>query len=251
MLDLTLFSHPAIVAGMIMAIVAMGALGGVELTLAQELQYVLDKTPLQAGVFMIPLMAAVAVGGPVAGYLSNLLGLRLVAVLSLLVSAIALGFLAWSDFHEPGMTVPAMLAVLGLMLSTGLTASSIAIMGSVEASKGGAAGSLEATGYELGTGLGIALFGVFMSGVFGRTIEMPTGLTPQQAEQAARSIGDTYLVAHQLAAGEGAALIAAGKAAFSTTHSVLLSVSAALIGALALLVFFLLANYRNDGGSHG
>ncbi len=251
MLDLTLFSHPAIVAGMIMAIVAMGALGGVELTLAQELQYVLDKTPLQAGIFMIPLMAAVAVGGPVAGYLSNLLGLRPLAVLSLLVSAVALGCLAWSDFHDPGLTVPAMLAVLGLMLSTGLTASSIAIMGSVEASKGGAAGSLEATGYELGTGLGIALFGVFMSGVFGRTIEMPAGLTPGQAGQAARSIGDTYLVAHQLAAGEGAALIAAGKAAFSTTHSVLLSVSAALIGALALLVFVLLANYRNDGGSHG
>ena len=247
MLDLSLFSHPAIVAGMIMAIVAMGALGGVELTLAQELQYVLGKTPLQAGIFMIPLMAAVAVGGPIAGYLSNLFGLRPVAVLSLLVSAVALGFLAWSDFHQPGLSVPAMLAVLGLMLSTGLTASSIAIMGSVEASKGGAAGSLEATGYELGTGLGIALFGVFMSSVFGRTIEVPADLTPQQAEQAARSIGDTYLVAHQLA-DEGATLIAAGKAAFSTTHSVLLSVSAALIGSLALLVFFLLASYRSDGG---
>jgi DHA2 family multidrug resistance protein-like MFS transporter len=249
MLDLGLFSHPAIVAGMIMAIVAMGALGGVELTLAQELQYVLGKTPLQAGIFMIPLMAAVAVGGPIAGYLSNLLGLRPLAVLSLLASAISLGFLAWSDFHDPGVMVPAMLVVLGLMLSTGLTASSIAIMGSVEASKGGAAGSLEATGYELGTGLGIALFGVFMSGVFGRTIEMPAGLTPEQAEQAARSIGDTYLVAHQLAAGEGATLIAAGKAAFTTTHSVLLSVSAALIGLLGFLVFFLLANYRKGEGS--
>jgi DHA2 family multidrug resistance protein-like MFS transporter len=36
--------------------------------------------------------------------------------------------------------VPALLALLGLTLSIGLTASSIAIMGSVEASKGGAAG---------------------------------------------------------------------------------------------------------------
>ena len=58
MLDLSLLSHPAIVAGLIMAIVASGALAGVELTLAQELQYVLDKTPLQAGIFMIPIMAA-------------------------------------------------------------------------------------------------------------------------------------------------------------------------------------------------
>lgn len=242
MLDLSLFSHPAIVAGMIMAIVAMGAVAGVELTLAQELQYVLGKTPLEAGIFMIPLMVAVGVGGPLGGYLFNVIGLRLLAVFSLLVSAVALLILAWSDFHDPGVLVPAMLAVLGLMLSAGLTASSIAIMGSVEASKGGAAGSLEATGYELGTGLGIAFFGVFMSGVFGRTIELPPGLTPGQAAQAVRSIGDTYQVAHQLAE-QGPALIEAGKAAFTATHSVLLSTSAALIGVLAILVFFMLADY--------
>lgn len=46
MLDLSLFSRPAILAGMIMAVVATGALAGVELTLAQELQYVLSITPL-------------------------------------------------------------------------------------------------------------------------------------------------------------------------------------------------------------
>ncbi|GAA2813183.1 hypothetical protein GCM10010836_00080 [Aminobacter aminovorans] len=57
-------------------------------------------------------------------------------------------FLARSDFHDPGFLVPFALAALGLTLSIGLTASSIAIMGSVDASKGGAAGSLEATGYE-------------------------------------------------------------------------------------------------------
>ncbi len=195
MLDLTLFSHPAVIAGMIMALVATGALAGVELTLAQELQYVLDKTPLQAGIFMIPIMAAAAVGGPAAGYLSHRFGLRLVASLSLFTSAIALVVLAASDFHQPGLLVPVMLAVLGLMLSIGLTASSIAIMGSVEAEKGAAAGSLEATGYELGTGLGITLFGVFMSAVFSRNIVLPSGLAAEQAEQAARSIGDVYLIA--------------------------------------------------------
>jgi len=250
MLDLSLFSHPAILAGIVMAVLATGALAGVELTLAQELQYVLDKTPLQAGMFMIPIMAASAVGGPVAGYMSNLLGLRLLASLSLVVAAVALGCLAWSDFGRPGVVVPAMLAVLGLTLSTGLTASSIAIMGSVEASKGGAAGSLEATGYELGTGIGITLFGVFMSSVYGHTMEVPPGLAQPLADQAARSIGDTYLVAGQLAEEHGAALIEAGKAAFSATHSVLLSTASSLIGLLGVVVFFMLKSYRSKGGAH-
>ncbi|TWI44565.1 DHA2 family multidrug resistance protein-like MFS transporter [Pseudomonas duriflava] len=164
-----------ILAGVIMAVVATGALAGVELTLAQELQYVLGRTPLQASIFMIPIMAAAVVGGPIASYLSNLCGLRLVASASLGLSAVALAFLALADFRQPGFGVPAMLALLGLTLSIGLTASSIAIMGSVDASKGAAAGALEATGYELGTGLGITLFGMFMSNIFSRMISLPSG----------------------------------------------------------------------------
>lgn len=244
MLDLSLFSRPAILAGIIMAVVAIGALAGVELTLAQELQYVLGKTPLEAGIFMIPIMAAAAVGGPVAGYLSNLCGLRLVSSASLGLSAVALAFLALADFHQPGFGVPAMLALLGLTLSIGLTASSIAIMGSVEASKGGAAGSLEATAYELGTGLGITFFGVFMSSVFRHSIVLDAELAPPLAERAARSIGDSYLVAKGLAEPQASALIEAAKAAFSATHSTLLLTSAAMVGVLAVVVFFMLSGYR-------
>ena len=250
MLDLSLFGHPAIVAGVTMAVVASGALAGVELTLAQQLQYVLGKTPLQAGIFMIPIMAAAAVGGPVAGWLSARYGLRLVASLSLVVAALSLSWLAVEDFGTPGLIVPVLLALLGLALSIGLTASSIAIMGSVDASKGGAAGSLEATGYELGTGLGITLFGVFMSVIFGRNLIVPVGLPPDIVDQAAVSMGDTYLAARQLSGDQAVALVDAGKAAFSATHSVLLLTTAALIVGLAVLVFFLLAGVRRDAAPH-
>ncbi|MHB0817285.1 MFS transporter [Stutzerimonas stutzeri] len=244
MLDLSLFSRPAILAGIIMATVASGALAGVELTLAQELQYVLDRTPLQAGIFMIPIMVAAAIGGPVAGYLSNLCGLRLVASASLGLSAVALAFLALADFHTPGFWVPAMLALLGLTLSIGLTASSIAIMGSVEASEGAAAGSLEATAYELGTGLGITFFGVFMSSIFSRTISLPADLAQPLAERAASSIGDSYVVAQSLTKPQSAALIEAAKEAFSVTHAMLLMTSSAMMGILGVFVFFMLRNYR-------
>ena len=250
MLDLSLLSRPAIVTGLIMALVASGALAGVELTLAQELQYVLGKTPLQAGIFMIPIMAAAAGGGPVAGHLSNRFGLRPVATLSLVIAAGALVFLARSDFHDPGFRVPSALALLGLALSIGLTASSIAIMGSVDASKGGAAGSLEATGYELGTGLGITLFGVFMSSAFSRAIELPAGLSRALAERASRTIGDAYIVAGELPAEQGAAVIAAGKAAFSQTHAVLLTTAGAVIAALAVVVLFTLTGYGGLSRAH-
>ena len=248
MLDLTLFSRPAIVAGMIMAVMATGALAGVELTLAQELQYVLGKTPLEAGLFMIPIMAASAVGGPAAGFLTNRFGLRQVASLSLLISAGALAGLGQSDFHNPGFLVPMLLAVLGLTLSIGLTSSSIAIMGSVEAEKGGAAGSLEATGYELGSGLGITIFGVFLSSVFARSLHLPTGLPVEFSEQATRSIGDAYIVAKSLTPEIGTAVIDSAKAAFTVSHATLLTTAAGVLGLLAVIVFVMLASYSDSNG---
>ncbi|MCF5707321.1 MFS transporter, partial [Pseudomonas syringae] len=94
MLDLSLFRIPAIGAGVGMALVVMGALAGVELMLAQELQFVLGQTPLQAGIFMLPLMIASAVGGPFSGRILRAVGLRVLASASLLVSAGSLAGLA-------------------------------------------------------------------------------------------------------------------------------------------------------------
>ena len=255
MLDLSLFARPAILAGIAMAVVASGALAGVELTLAQELQFVLDKTPLQAGLFMLPIMVAAAVGGPIAGYLSNKFGLRVVASLSMPTSAICLGLLAQADFQAPGTMTSALLALLGLALSIGLTASSIASMGSVEAGKGSAAGSLEATAYELGAGLGITLFGVALSATYAASVVVPSGIAAELAQQAAHSIGDTHVVAQMLGSEQAAELIAAGKAAFSGAHAFLLTAAAfsigvlavASIGVLAVAVFLVLKGPDGDG----
>lgn len=244
MLDLSLFSHPAIVAGLAMALVASGALAGVELTLAQELQFVLGKSPLEAGLFMLPLMIAAAVGGPIAGYLVNAFGLRTVASLAMLVTASSLAFVGQSDFHAPGLWVPACLALLGLALSIGLTASSIAMMNSVEPGKGGAAGSLEAVGYELGAGLGITSFGVFLSSIYRGAMVVPPQLDPAQAERAAHSIGDTFIIAQDLPSASATALIEAGRHAFSSAHASLLSIAAAMIALLAFAVFLALREHQ-------
>lgn len=245
MLDLGLFAHPAIFAGIVMAFSVTGVLAGVELTLAMELQYVLGHSPLQAGIFMIPIMVAAAIGGPLAGSLSSRFGLRWVATSSLIISASSLAFLPIVGFEESlGLLV--LLAVLGLALSIGLTASSIAIMSAVDASKGAAAGSLEATAYELGAGLGITFFGVFMSGVFKHSLTLPPDLDPTLAARAAISIGDSFLVAQELSTKQAAALLEGAKIAFASTTTILLGACAVLLGLIAVLVFLLLKNIKTQ-----
>lgn len=237
MLDLSLIARPAIRSGLIMALVVSGALAGTELTIAQELQLVLGRTPLQAGLFLLPLMIAAGVGGPLAGYLASLVGLRRVATTALLCSAISLAGLGFSDFREAGLAVVGLLVLLGLALSIGLTASSIAIMGAAPVSNAGAAGALEATGYEMGTGLGITAFGVLLSSVYGAAIHLPGGVPEAVKDQAIRSLSDTLVAAERLDATLAAPLAQAGREAFSAAHGAVLLSAATLLAGLAVVVF--------------
>ena len=236
MLDLDLFARPAIRSGLIMALVVSGALAGTELTIAQELQLVLGRTPLQAGLFLLPLMIAAGVGGPLAGYLVALVGLRRVATTTLLCSAVALAGLGSSDLND-GAWVAGLLVLLGLALSIGLTASSIAIMGAAPASKAGAAGALEATGYEMGTGLGITAFGVLLSSVYAAAIQLPGGVPEAVKDPAMRSLADTLVTAERLDATLAASLAQAGREAFAAAHGTVLLSAAVLLAGLALVVF--------------
>ncbi len=255
MLDLSLFTRPALSMGMIIALVVSGSLAGVELTIAQELQFVVGKSPLEAGLFMLPLVVASALGGPLAGYLSNLLGLRVVAVLSLGTAAAALAGLGVSDFHQPGLGVIVFMVLLGLSLSIGLTASSIAIMGSAPPEKAGAAGSLEATGYELGAGLGITFFGVLLAASYGAGMVVPQNLAGLVPEGARHSIGEAMVAANGLGGANGDALAQAARDAFSSAHGTVLLTAASLIAVLAVAVLIALRNYREPKGgmanSHG
>ncbi|MHA6689390.1 MFS transporter [Devosia sp. A449] len=244
MLDLSLFTRPAIAMGMVIALVVSGSLAGVELTIAQELQFVVGHSPLQAGLFMMPLVIASAVGGPLAGYLTSLVGLRLVATASLAVAAAALAGLGIADFHAPGAGVMLCMVLLGLSLSIGLTASSIAIMGSAPLDKAGAAGSLESTGFELGAGLGITFFGVLLAASYGAGMVMPPALAALVPAGAGDSIGETMLAAERLGGAEGEALATAARLAFSGAHGTVLLSAAALIAVLAVVVLVALRHYR-------
>ncbi|MEE4092260.1 MFS transporter [Pseudomonas viridiflava] len=237
MLDLGLFRIPPIGAGVGMALVVMGALAGVELMLAQELQFVLGQTPLQAGMFMLPLMIASAVGGPFSGRILRAVGLRTLATTSLLISAASLAGLAVASLGEGGVEVILLLAALGLALSVGMTASSVAIMSNTPVDKAGSAGALEATSYDLGSGLGITVFGIVLASGYQRSIQLPDGIAPELADSATRSIGETMMVANALGGHQAQQLVAAGQAAFSASHSLVLLVAAGLIAVMSAVVW--------------
>lgn len=246
MLDVALLRKPAITAGLLMAFVASGSLAGFELVLAQELQFVLGKTPLEAGVYMLPLVIAAAFGGPLGGKLATWFGLRPVATISMVAASASLAGLSFANLgDDPYYIAPVLLSILGFALGVGLLASSVAIMGSAPKEKAGAAGALESSGYELGAGLGVTIFGVMVNSIYRSSFELGTW----QAA-AANSIGEAMTVAKGVGGDQGAAIEQAAKAAFVGAHgSVLLSV-AIVIGLLALAVFAALRNAPSSAQHH-
>ncbi|BFO10338.1 hypothetical protein GGER_28480 [Serratia rubidaea] len=69
MIDFTLFSNRLFASGVAVAVISMVALVGIELVLSQRLQLVNGLSPLQAGLFILPIPLASALSGPLAGLL--------------------------------------------------------------------------------------------------------------------------------------------------------------------------------------
>lgn len=241
MIDMRLFCHRIILSGVVMAMTAMIALVGFELLMAQELQFVHGFTPFEAGMFMLPLMVASGFSGPIAGVLVGKLGLRLVAAGGMGLSAVSFIGLSMLDFSTQQWQAWSMMVLLGFSAASALLASTAAIMAAAPKEKAAAAGAIETMSYELGAGLGIAIFGLLLTRSFSASIELPQGLSGSLAEKAASSIGEAVKVAQDLSPALADATIEAAKTAFITSHSVALGSAGVMLLILATGIWFSLA----------
>ena len=81
------------------------------------------------------------------------------------------------------------MTLLGFSVASALLASSSAIMAAAPKGEAAAAGAIETMAYELGAGLGIALFGLILTS-YSATIVLPSGLNETMAQRASSSIGE-------------------------------------------------------------
>lgn len=233
MVDMRLFTHRIILSGVMMAMTALITLVGFELLMAQELQFVHGKTPFEAGLFMLPLMLASGFSGPVAGLMVSRLGLRLVATGGMLLSALSFLGLSMTDFSSQQWLAWGLMILLGFSVASALLASGSAIMAAAPKEKAAAAGAIETMAYELGAGLGIALFGLILTRSYSSSIVLPAGVDGRAAAQASSSISEAIVLAQSLPAVPAHSLIAAAKTAFISAHSIVLATAGVLLLLLA------------------
>ena len=244
MIDMRLFCHRIILSGVVMAMTAMTAmiaLVGFELLMAQELQFVHGFTPFEAGMFMLPVMVASGFSGPIAGVLVGRLWLRIVAAGGMGLSAVSFIGLSMLDFSTQQWQAWSLMVLLGFSAASALLASTSAIMAAAPKEKAAAAGAIETMSYELGAGLGIAIFGLLLTRSFSASIDLPQGLNASLVDKASSSIGEAMKVAQDLTPALAASVTEAAKSAFITSHSVALGSAGVMLLLLAAGMWFSLA----------
>ncbi|WP_316752674.1 MFS transporter [Pedobacter gandavensis] len=240
MLDISLLQDRRILIGMLLCFVPMAVIVGFEFLLAQELQFVHQMTPINAGLFMLPLACSAAVAGPVTGPFIKRIGFRKVLIAVLAISSISFFSLSFHDFSSMSVSLCCWLISLGFSLGMILMAATTSIMSATPIDKAGAAGSMESIAYELGTGLGIAFFGIILSQVFMGKFIIPEELLSDVPKQAQSSISDALILANSLGGSKADEIRKAAMIAFEGAHNGVLILAGSFLAILAVMMVFLL-----------
>jgi len=210
--------------------------------IAQYLQLVLGLSPLDAGLWTVPLMCAYIVGSLLVPSVARRFGSARVMSGGLALSV--LGFLLLSRLgHSPSLTL---LLVASIVYSLGISPVVILatdlIVGSAPMERAGAASALSETSSELGGALGIAVLGSIGGMVYREIMlnNMPAGLPLSVARSARGTLGAAVAEAATLPGAAGSELIVAARAAFSHSFEVVALISAAIALGTAIMTAVLL-----------
>jgi len=232
LIDLGLFGRPVLRLSVLANATTMFAFTGLLFFSAQYLQLVLGRSPLEAGLVLVPGMLATVVAGLGAAALARHFPLRALVPVGLVTAAA--GFVVCTRLGagsaESLLLVAAVLIGAGIGLSE--TVTNDAILAAAPADRAGAASAVSETAYELGAVLGTAVLGSVLNGVYRAGIVLPAGAGPE----AAQTLGGATDVAGSLPAPAGDALLASARQAFTLGVDVTAGVGAAVLLLVAALV---------------
>ncbi len=182
MFRLPLFRIRAFTFGTLSTFLSAVARGGLMFMLIIWLQgiwlpehgYSFERTPLWAGIYMLPLTLGMLVAGPASGYLSDRFGARPFATGGMLAAAASFGLLMLlpTDFRYPEFA--AVLALIGIAMGMFASPNRAGVMNSLPAGDRGAGGGMNQTFQNSAQVLSIGIFFTLM--ILGLAATLPETL---------------------------------------------------------------------------
>ena len=232
MLDPRLFRLRGLSAGTLTITVQFFAAFGFFFIVLQYLQYVTERSPLEAALALLPLPFILIPVARNAPHVADRIGFRRVGPVGLAFMAAAFALFSQLDAASPYWYFVLGLALFGIGMGLAGTPATTAITSALPPAKQGVASALNDTARELGSAFGIAILGSLLNqGYRDGMADAVAALPPAVAERVLASVAFTGSpeIAQFGAAGE--ALVAQARDAFVGGVG-----DALLVGAVALLV---------------
>lgn len=238
MLDVRLFANLRFSAASAAVTVSFFTLFGFIFLMTQFFQFVRSYSALSAGVHLLPVALAVAIGSTLGTVLAVRVGTKAVVTTGLVLQA-AFYFWVASDISPtfPYTIIAVQMVVFGLGMGLTSAPATESIMGAVKADQAGLGSAVNDSTRLLGGTLGVAVIGSVYASLYHSRLDavLPTSLPQSLADMAHQSVGAAYGVSDQLARhGQSAAANAVRQAAISAfDHG--LAVGCVVAGAVAVL----------------
>jgi DHA2 family multidrug resistance protein-like MFS transporter len=216
-LDLSLFTNRTFTSALSVMLFGGVVMAGVSLVSSMFLQVVEGRTPLQAGLLLVPQNVAMVVGSVVAPVLGR--RFRSAHVIALGLALAGAGLLVHTvvpaDGGVPYVVTGLVFASFGISLPMGITMG--VMLGAAPPEKAGSAASVSETSAEFGIATGIATLGSLATVIYRGRFEdsVPSGVPTDAAAAAHDSVTAAAATASRLPGETGAALLDTARDAFT------------------------------------
>ncbi|MEV2253403.1 MFS transporter [Streptomyces sp. NPDC050147] len=195
LLDPRLFARPAVRAGAAGMAALFAGMFGLFYLNGQYLQYAKGYGPLESGLRLLPMAAALLAGPRIGLLFERVCGRRGTVLIGMLVLAAGLCVVSAADARTPYVLYALGAGLTALGCGTASPLLSHAMMSALPAERAGTGSALQSLARELGSAVGIAVTGTITAAVF--TARLPSRLSgpdrPTTVAEAVSRTGDPHL----------------------------------------------------------
>lgn len=216
MLDVRLFRQKALTGSVLANLLSVFSLVGFLFFISQHLQLVSGRSPMAAGLVLLPGMVVTILAGLAVVPLVRRVPTAKVVAGGLLLNAVGYGVILATAGAGSDLGLLTAFVILGAGVGASETISNDVILASVPPAKAGAASAISETAYEVGAVLGTAVLGGILTAAYQRAVVLPVGLPVADAIAARETLGGATRVAAGLPAGQAEALLSSARLAFDS-----------------------------------
>lgn len=235
MLDMALFRRPTFSGSVLVNLLSVIGLVGFLYFVAQHLQLIVGLSPMEAGLALVPGLAAMIVAGIGVVPIAKRVAPRIVVPVALGFSILGYLLVALStNTGELALLIGAFVS-LGVGIGAAETVSNELILASAPPEKAGAASAVSETAYELGAVLGTTIIGGLLAAFYRANLTLPAGLPADATAAARETLAGAVAASDALDDALGQALRDAAAHAFDAGVGVTALIGAGLIVIAAVI----------------